>query len=194
MLNCDRLDQPGLIINSLLLVSTLAIHLVISVLPAVAQGGPRWHGPPDMWQPGWIQRHIWRRKNADPDIRARMQRHWSFMHGNIPRAYEKANSTVKPTKDVVTAGGKLYRTHCASCHGKSGRGDGDAGNSLSPSPALLAFMIQRPIAADQFLMWTISEGGAEFRTDMPAFKDTLSKDEIWKVIAYMRAGFPAVEK
>jgi mono/diheme cytochrome c family protein len=25
---------------------------------------------------------------------------------------------------------------------------------------------------------------------MPAFKDTLARDDIWKIIAYMRAGFP----
>jgi mono/diheme cytochrome c family protein len=25
---------------------------------------------------------------------------------------------------------------------------------------------------------------------MPAFKDVLSNDEIWRVVAYMRAGFP----
>jgi mono/diheme cytochrome c family protein len=28
---------------------------------------------------------------------------------------------------------------------------------------------------------------------MPAFKGTLSDDEIWSVVAYMRAGFPAEE-
>jgi mono/diheme cytochrome c family protein len=27
---------------------------------------------------------------------------------------------------------------------------------------------------------------------MPAFRDKLSRDEIWAVIAYMRAGFPQV--
>jgi mono/diheme cytochrome c family protein len=26
---------------------------------------------------------------------------------------------------------------------------------------------------------------------MPAFKDILSREEIWKIIAFMRAGFPS---
>ena len=46
--------------------------------------------------------------------------------------------------------------------------------------------------ADEYLLWAISEGGAPFGTDMPAFKDALSRDEIWQIIAYMRAGFPKV--
>jgi mono/diheme cytochrome c family protein len=73
-------------------------------------------------------------------------------------------------------------------------GDGEAGKSLTPSPALLAWMIQRPVAVDEYLLWTISEGGTEFKTGMPAFKDTLSREEIWKIVAYMRAGFPDVEQ
>ena len=48
-------------------------------------------------------------------------------------------------------------------------GNGDAGKALSPSPALLAYMIRRPIAVDEYLLWSISEGGKQFGTDMPAF-------------------------
>jgi mono/diheme cytochrome c family protein len=70
-------------------------------------------------------------------------------------------------------------------------GDGEAAKALNPSPALLAYMIQMPMSVDEYMMWTISEGGAAFETAMPAFRNTLSAEEIWRVIAYMRAGFPA---
>ena len=112
------------------------------------------------------------------------------MHEGVPRAYESARSTVANTDAVIAAGGKLYAEHCASCHGTSGLGDGAAGKSLTPSPALLAYLIQRPISVDPYLLWSIAEGGKAFETGMPAFKDVLSREEIWKVIAYMRAGFP----
>jgi mono/diheme cytochrome c family protein len=71
-------------------------------------------------------------------------------------------------------------------------GDGEAAKALNPSPALLAYMIQMPMAVDEYLMWTIADGGKAFGTAMPAFKNTLSAEEIWKIIAYMRSGFPAV--
>jgi hypothetical protein len=31
-------------------------------------------------------------------------------------------------------------------------------------------LVQQPIAVDQYLLWTISEGGKPFDTAMPAFK------------------------
>jgi mono/diheme cytochrome c family protein len=48
-----------------------------------------------------------------------------------------------------------------------------------------------PMAGDEYLLWTVSEGGKAFETAMPAFKDSLSEDQIWSIIAYMRAGFPS---
>ena len=40
------------------------------------------------------------------------------------------------------------------------------------------------------MYWSIAEGGRQFDSDMPAFKSTLSKKDIWSVIAYVRAGMP----
>ena len=54
-------------------------------------------------------------------------------------------------------------------------------------------MIQRPISVDEYLLWSIAEGGKQFDTEMPAFKDTLAREDIWKIIAYMRAGFPGAD-
>lgn len=173
---------------------------VIAVLSGTGAGVMAQRGPGhllddgDFWQPGWMHRHMWGRRDAPPEMRARMQRHWSFMHEVVPKEYRGAQSPLKPSISDVVAGGTIYVQHCAACHGKSGMGDGEAGKSLAPSPALLAWMIQRPLAVDEYLMWTISEGGAEFKTSMPAFKGTLTRDQIWKVIAYMRAGFPNMDK
>jgi mono/diheme cytochrome c family protein len=46
------------------------------------------------------------------------------------------------------------------------------------------------MAGDEYLLWAIFEGGERFGTDMPAFEGVLSEEEVWKTIAYMRAGFP----
>jgi mono/diheme cytochrome c family protein len=43
---------------------------------------------------------------------------------------------------------------------------------------------------DRYLFWVISEGGAPFGTQMPAFKDTLSAEEIWSVVRFLQAGLP----
>ena len=145
----------------------------------------------DRWNPWWTDHHMWGPGMHKPGQHQRMTRHWSFMNSGLPKEYYGVISPLLPTFEEVQQGKQLYRKNCSTCHGAKGMGDGDIANSLNPSPALLAYLIQMPMTVDGYLLWSISEGGKEFETDMPAFKDILSRDEIWKVIAYMRAGFPS---
>lgn len=166
----------------------VAVLGTISGQPAHSQDRveqPGWH----MWGPrgGW--REQWQHEHMTPRHRHRMQRHWTFMNGNIPRAYVGLKNPLDESDETIARGEKLYAANCARCHGHEGMGEGEAGNDLYPSPALLAFVVQMPIALDSYLMWTVSEGGEDFNTEMPAFKDTLSQGEIWQIIAYMRNGF-----
>jgi mono/diheme cytochrome c family protein len=147
----------------------------------------------DYWQPLWMQRELWGPGTMPPGMQARLLRHYTFLHYGVQKDYQGAKSTIGNAKDIIEEGSKLYAENCARCHGKQGLGDGDVRQSLLPSPALLAFMIQRPIAVDEYLLWSIAEGGKQFGTDMPAFKDALKRDDIWRIIAYMRAGFPSPE-
>jgi mono/diheme cytochrome c family protein len=179
--------------------STIKIALCLALGIALAQIGagpgagqsPLAQAPSvDYWQPLWMQRELWGPGNMPPGMRARLLRQSTYMQYGVQKVYEGAKSTVGNSKETIEAGGKLYGERCASCHGKEGLGDGQAPRSLLPSPALLAFMIQRPISVDEYLLWSIAEGGKQFDTEMPAFKDALAREDIWKIIAYMRAGFP----
>jgi mono/diheme cytochrome c family protein len=120
----------------------------------------------------------------------RLLRHTTFMQYGVPKDYEGAKSTVSAGAQTLTEGSKLFSDHCAACHGRDGMGGGEPGRAVSPSPALLAYMIKRPISVDEYLLWSIADGGKQFDSEMPAFKEKLSRDDIWRVIAYMRAGFP----
>ena len=118
---------------------------------------------------------------------------WSCWTGS-PLDYQGQRSPFPPTPEAVQKGGALYLAECASCHGRRGLGDGDAGKGLSPSPALIAFLQKRPMAVDAYLMWSIAEGGKPLGSDMPAFKNALTETEIWQIVAFMRAGFPPLSK
>jgi mono/diheme cytochrome c family protein len=135
----------------------------------------------------------WNFKNLSPEQQRRTLRFSTFVNKGVPERYLNAENKVGYTTRAIAEGGPLYLSHCAKCHGDSGLGNGDLAYVLTPSPALLAYMIQQPIAIDQYLLWTISEGGKQFDTAMPAFKTELSQDQIWEIVAYLRAGFPAVE-
>lgn len=84
--------------------------------------------------------------------------------------------------DASTAGAGIFKTNCASCHGATGLGDGEAGMYLDPKPANLVTL--NSAVADDFLYWRINTGQAG--TSMPAWKGILDDQQIWQIIAFIR--------
>jgi mono/diheme cytochrome c family protein len=124
-----------------------------------------------------------------------MRRHHQARMSGVPAPYDSLKNPLPQTRETVDRGAAVYEQKCASCHGQTGQGDGEAGRNLSPPPANLAWLSQMPIAQwDPFMYWTVAEGGKQFETAMPAFKDTLSADDIWSVIAYIQARLPRKAK
>ena len=83
----------------------------------------------------------------------------------------------------VASGAALFRTHCATCHGAGGRGDGAGGAGLPRPPAdLTAPHTAQHTAGDMFWWLThgIPAGG------MPAFDTVLSEDERWYLFNFIR--------
>jgi mono/diheme cytochrome c family protein len=60
---------------------------------------------------------------------------WCLAFG-AQRAWAEGNGS-------AVTGATLYHTHCASCHGESGRGDGMVGAALRTPPADLTLLMQK---------------------------------------------------
>lgn len=110
------------------------------------------------------------------------------MGGGIPAPYTDISNPRAASPASIASGRALYGEHCASCHGVKGAGDGAAGGGLEPKPANLAFIMHQWIATDGLLMWAISEGGEPLGTAMPAFKATLSEEQRWEIVDFLRGG------
>ena len=120
-----------------------------------------------------------------------MARHHQFMMGGVPEPYRLLTNPLPDNAEVISRGREVYRDYCASCHGPSGLGDGEAERELSPRPANLAWLSRMPMMMDDsYLYWTIAEGGGALGTAMPAHKDALSAVQIWSVIRFIQAGLP----
>ena len=145
----------------------------------------------DYWQPDWMVRELWGPGRMPRGMMVRLLRQTTFMQYGVPKDYAGRKSTVPPGPATIAAGRKIYAEIAPSAMVPTGSATARRHMRLSPSPALLAYMIRRPIAVDEYLLWTISDGGAQFGSKMPAFKDKLASDDIWRVVAFMRAGFPA---
>ena len=117
-----------------------------------------------------------------------------YKRQGLPAIYRGKTNPYQPTIALVLKGADRYGAHCASCHGPMGFGNGQASGNLHPHPADLAWSLSSPDTKDDFLFWTMSVGGAQFGTKMPAFKKSdLSDEEKWQIITYMRAAFEGRE-
>lgn len=102
---------------------------------------------------------------------------------SIPAEY--AGKTNPLGSDAAAAGQAIYVVQCASCHGNSGKGDGPAGQALTPPAANLVESNAK--YSDDYLYYRIAEGGTmdPYNSSMPPFKNVLSEDEIWQLVAHI---------
>ncbi|HEX9872606.1 MAG TPA: c-type cytochrome [Candidatus Tectomicrobia bacterium] len=85
-------------------------------------------------------------------------------------------------------GRKLYMTHCYTCHGVTGKGDGPAAARLQPKPRNLTDDAYMSRKTDQDLYNVISGGSAALHrfSGMPDWKAIFYPERIWDVVAYLR--------
>lgn len=104
-------------------------------------------------------------------------------HAQVPEQYAGLTSP-DLTDDALLRGAEIYKINCLACHGETAAGDGVAGAALNPLPSPIGHTSQ--MLSDALVFYRISEGGVEFQTAMPAWKDVLTDQQIWDVIAYVR--------
>jgi mono/diheme cytochrome c family protein len=113
-----------------------------------------------------------------------------IMHG-VPQPYARMHDPSPDTEAKLRRGRFLFDSHCAACHGWTGQGTGPDAFAQVPAPADLEWLARTPKGRSQpYMYWAVAEGGKAFESEMPAFKDKLSRKDMWAVIAYVRAGLP----
>ncbi|MDP7338588.1 MAG: cytochrome c [Vicinamibacterales bacterium] len=82
------------------------------------------------------------------------------------------------TPEVLQEGAWLYGVYCAVCHGADGQGDGQIAEHFRRMPSMPSIQNR----TDGLIYAIIREGGA----NMPAFADTMSVDERWALVHFIR--------
>jgi copper transport protein len=90
---------------------------------------------------------------------------------------------VAPDAASVKRGEDIYLANCAACHGVNGAGDGPTAEWMFPPPGSLPAAVDRLTTGD--LEYRITNGLAGTR--MPAFAVTLSENDRWDLVNYLRA-------
>ncbi len=88
-------------------------------------------------------------------------------------------------------GAALYRAHCATCHGVSGRGDSWRARLLFLRPGDLTDAKRMATYSNDAVFQIIKLGGASFgKPGMPSFGFHLTDEEIHALVAYVRTLAP----
>jgi putative heme-binding domain-containing protein len=85
-------------------------------------------------------------------------------------------------------GKSLFLHYCAHCHGNKGGGDGFNAEFLDKDPADLSSQKFHEKRSNKKIFRVINEGGSKVKKShlMPSFGSTLSEEEIWSLVAFVR--------
>ncbi|MEP7237133.1 MAG: c-type cytochrome [Ferruginibacter sp.] len=101
----------------------------------------------------------------------------------VPDADKNKVNPLKGDAASITTGKALYATHCKSCHGTKGKGDGPKASQLDTECgdfSKAGFVAQ----TDGALFYKTKTG----RKDMPSFKTKIPEaNDMWAVVNYLRS-------
>ena len=99
----------------------------------------------------------------------------------VPAEYKNMKNPVANNDASVKAGMALYVKNCASCHGKTGLGDGVKARALKEFPGdFSGAAYQNQTDGEHFYKTKFGRG------EMPKYEGKISDEDIWNIVNYMR--------
>ena len=99
----------------------------------------------------------------------------------VPAEFKTMKNPVAKSEASNEAGKVLYVKNCASCHGKTGLGDGVKSRMLQDFPGdFSGAYYQNQTDGEHFYKTRAGRG------EMPKYEGKLSDDDIWNIVNYMR--------
>lgn len=100
---------------------------------------------------------------------------------DVPANYKSMKNPVAKGDASNKTGMALYTKNCASCHGKTGLGDGVKARALKDFPGdFSSTVFQNQTDGEHFYKTKFGRG------EMPKYEGKLSDEDIWNMVNYMR--------
>lgn len=100
----------------------------------------------------------------------------------VPDADKNKVNPIEADASSIADGKALWITHCQSCHGKKGIGDGPKSAQLNTQPGDFSKATTQT-QTDGSLYYKTAKG----RDDMPGFKKKIPEnDDIWSLVNFIR--------
>jgi mono/diheme cytochrome c family protein len=99
----------------------------------------------------------------------------------VPAKYKSMKNPVANDDASIKVGRMLYTKNCASCHGKTGLGDGTKARGLDTHPGdMSGSAYQSQTDGEHFYKTKFGRG------EMPKYENKIPDEDIWNIINYMR--------
>ena len=103
----------------------------------------------------------------------------------LPADAADTKSPLTVDDKVLAIGKKVYTDKCQKCHGPKGLGDGPDADPDHAEDMNLTNPKRADRNSDGVVFYKVSNGRRSPK--MPAFKDSLSPEQIWSVVAYAQS-------
>ena len=99
----------------------------------------------------------------------------------VPANYKNMKNPQANNDESVKMGRMLYTKNCASCHGKTGLGDGPKARGLETHPGdMSGDSYQSQTDGEHFYKTKFGRG------EMPKYENKIPDEDIWNIVNYMR--------
>lgn len=172
--------RKSLLVMALLLMGAIAGLVIVSLNPStsVAQNSNT---------PTTTNRNDTRSITPQPPPRAGApQEDFSKNTWELPDDADKTKNPVASTPESIAKGKEFYldrKGNCVFCHGETGSGNEANLPRLRRKPADISNKERMAAMTDGELFWKISKG---IRGIMPGRENTMSEEERWHVVNYIR--------
>ncbi|HVB56823.1 MAG TPA: c-type cytochrome [Candidatus Acidoferrales bacterium] len=103
------------------------------------------------------------------------------MDASVARAAPKLTNPVTADEASLVAGARIYRDHCALCHGDPAHPKSPLADSLNPpAPQFATDMADMPENQNFYIL----QHGIRW-TGMPGWKNVLSEQQVWQTVTFL---------
>lgn len=103
----------------------------------------------------------------------------------IPADAAGKKSPLTVDEKVLASGRNVFKEKCQKCHGPAGRGDGPDADPDAQEDMDLTNPRRAARNPDGVVFYKVSNGRK--KPKMPVFKDELTEQQIWAVVAYVQS-------
>ena len=115
---------------------------------------------------------------------------WAGAHGqkdwSVPEEAKKLTNPVPANEATLKAAKDIYMEYCVQCHGDTGKGDGTEAAMYKTKPADFTDAHMMSEMTDGEIYYKMTEG----RRPMPSFKKTLTDEQRWMLVNFVKTFAP----